>query len=181
LELTALLELLDDVGAAYELALHKDLRDRRPTGDRRQLLPDRRIRQDVDRRHRRPGATQRLQRTVGVPAHDDRRRALHEEGDVGAVDDFPDLVGVAHVAPLVSIRSSWIVPSASGVDSASYTRRCCSTSESPVNDGAETTTWKWSPPPVRSMTSSSVASGNAPSSSRRRGSVLRGSVLTHRS
>ncbi len=38
LELAALLELLDDVGAADELALDEDLRDRRPARDRRQVL-----------------------------------------------------------------------------------------------------------------------------------------------
>src|SRR5262249_23042819 len=81
LELAAVLELYDDMGAADELALHEHLRDRRQAGDRRQLLPDRRIRQNVDRRHRCTGAAQRLQRAVGVPAHDERRRALHEEGD----------------------------------------------------------------------------------------------------
>src|SRR5579862_2869151 len=64
-----------------------------------------------------------------------------------------------------------MVPSARGSASAWYTRRCCSTSERPPSDGAVTTTWKWSPPPVRSITSSSVASGNADSSKARSGSV----------
>src|SRR6185312_4459014 len=99
---------------------------------------------------------------------------LHEEGHVRPFDDVLDLVGVAHGVPFVLIRSSWMVPSASGAASAWYTRRCCSTSDRPESDGAVTTTWKWSPPPVRSVTSSSVASGNAPWSSVRSGSVLMG-------
>ena len=32
------------------------------------------------------------------------------------VDDFLDLVGVAHAAPFVLMRSSWMVPSPSGAD-----------------------------------------------------------------
>ena len=56
LKLTACLELFDDVGAADQLALDEDLRDRRPAGDRCQLLADCRIRQHVDRGHGRTGA-----------------------------------------------------------------------------------------------------------------------------
>src|SRR5581483_3919859 len=142
LELAALLELFDDVGAADELALDEDLRDRRPAGDRREILADLGVGQDVDRGHGRARAPKRFERPAGVAAHDKRRCALHEERDVGAVDDVLDLVGVAHAEPFVLMRSSWMVPSASGVASASYTRRCCSTSESPPRDGAVTTTWK---------------------------------------
>src|SRR5438093_6672286 len=40
LQLSRALELLDDVGAAYELALDEDLGDRRPAGHRRQILAD---------------------------------------------------------------------------------------------------------------------------------------------
>src|SRR4029079_3538278 len=63
-ELTALLELLDDVGAADELSLDAHLRDRRPAGDRGQLLPDLRIGKDVDRCHGRTGPAKRLERAV---------------------------------------------------------------------------------------------------------------------
>ena len=42
---------------------------------------DRRIREDVDRRHRRAGLAERPQRTIGVAAHDELRRPLHEHGD----------------------------------------------------------------------------------------------------
>src|ERR1044072_4095466 len=45
-----------------------------------------------------------------------------------------------------------MVPSASGVASASYTRRCCSTRERPSKRELAHVTWKWSPPPVRSST-----------------------------
>src|ERR1044072_832279 len=48
-----------------------------------------------------------------------------------------------------------MVPSASGVARASYTRRCCSTSERPSKRELATVTWKWSPPPVRSSTETS--------------------------
>src|SRR5436309_5682578 len=79
LQLAALGELLDDVGAADQLAADEDLRDRRPARDRGELLADRRVGQDVDRRHRRPRAPEGIERTRGVPAHDELRRALHEE------------------------------------------------------------------------------------------------------
>src|SRR5690349_24538131 len=49
LELAGGLELLDDVGAADQLALHEHLWDRRPAGDRRKLLANQRIGKDVDR------------------------------------------------------------------------------------------------------------------------------------
>src|SRR5919197_1842956 len=54
-----------------------------------------------------------------------------------------------------------MVPSARGSARASFTSRCWSRSESPLKRGLVTATWKWSPPPVRSSTRSSVASGNA--------------------
>src|SRR5581483_2239174 len=59
LELTRLLELLDDVRAAEQLPLDEHLRDRRPARLRGELLPDRRVGQDVDGRHRpaRPSAS----------------------------------------------------------------------------------------------------------------------------
>ena len=66
-----------------------------------------------------------------------------------------------------------MVPSASGAASARLTRRCCSTSESPSNDPLWTLTWKWSPPPVRSSTST-LPSGNACSRSARITSVAIG-------
>src|ERR671931_1348913 len=48
-----------------------------------------------------------------------------------------------------------MVPSASGAARASYTSRCCSTSERPSKRRLTTVTWKWSPPPVRSSTETS--------------------------
>src|SRR5581483_11865403 len=54
-----------------------------------------------------------------------------------------------------------MVPSRSGSESASFTRRCCSSSGSPAKRLLATVTWKWSPPPVRSSTLSSAASGKA--------------------
>src|SRR5919109_1789760 len=54
-----------------------------------------------------------------------------------------------------------MVPSRNGSARASFTSRCWSRSESPLKRGLVTATWKWSPPPVRSSTTSSVASGNA--------------------
>src|SRR5918912_4467331 len=54
-----------------------------------------------------------------------------------------------------------MVPSPSGPASASLMRRCWSSRESPLKLAARTVTWKWSPPPVRSSTCSSAASGNA--------------------
>src|SRR5262249_22560570 len=58
-ELSCRRQLLDDVRPADQLALEEHLGDRRPAGERRELLSDRRIGQDVDRRHRRAGLAQR--------------------------------------------------------------------------------------------------------------------------
>src|SRR5918995_3850765 len=43
LQLAARVELFDDVGAADQLALDEDLGNRRPTRQRRELLPDLRV------------------------------------------------------------------------------------------------------------------------------------------
>src|SRR5262245_1568996 len=69
LELTRRLELLHDVSAADELALDEDLRDGRPAGDGGEILADLRVGEDVDGGHRRTGAAERLECTVGVAAH----------------------------------------------------------------------------------------------------------------
>src|SRR6266540_611685 len=107
LELAALRQLLDDVSAANELAAHEDLGDRRPAGERRELLADARVGEDVDRRDRRACPAQRLERALGVPAHRELGRALHEQRHVLGLDDLLDLVRqFAHSAPLVLILSS---------------------------------------------------------------------------
>src|SRR5689334_23586152 len=76
LQLAARLELLDDVGAADELAADEHLRDRRPARERRELLADARVGKDVDGGHRRARPPQRLERAVRVAAHHELRRAL---------------------------------------------------------------------------------------------------------
>jgi len=58
-------------------------------------------------------------------------------------------------------------PSARGAARASFTRRCWSMSESPSKAVLTTVTWKWSPPPVLSWTSTDDAPGKAASSSSR--------------
>src|SRR6185503_20362364 len=88
-----------------------------------------------------------------------------EDRDGLVVDHVLDLVAERHAGPFVVVmRSSWIVPSASGAASARLTIRCCSTSETPSNASLATVTWKWSPPPVRSRTST-CPPGKAASSS----------------
>ena len=120
LQLTALEELLDDVRAADELSLDEDLWDRRPARERRELLANLRVRQDVDSRDRRARGAKCPQRAVRVAAHDELGRALHEQAHRLVLDDLLDLVAqLAHVIPLVLIRSSWIDPSPSGAASAS--------------------------------------------------------------
>src|SRR5207245_321536 len=120
LELAAPLELLDDVCAADQLAADEDLRDRRPARERREVLADLGVGQDVDGRHRGSRAAERRERALRVAAHDVLRRPLHEERERRAADHLIDLVSLlAHPLPLVVIRSSWIVPSASGAASAS--------------------------------------------------------------
>src|SRR5262245_35585837 len=171
-QVTRRLELLDDVGAADQLPADEDLRDRRPARLGRELLADRRIRKHVDCGDRRARAAERLECPQRVAAHHHLGRALHEQGDVLALDHLPDVrAQVGHHVPFVLIRNSWIVPSASGPASASLTRRCWSISESPSKRALATVTWKWSPVPVRSCTSSSDASGNASPSSVRSLSV----------
>src|ERR1700674_5369605 len=64
-----------------------------------------------------------------------------------------------------------MVPSRNGSESASFTSRRWSSRERPVKRRLATGSWKWSPPPVRSTTCSSVASGNACSSRACNGSV----------
>src|SRR5438477_10066709 len=90
LQLAVLGELLDDVGAADQLAADEDLRDRRPAREGRQLLPDARVGKDVDGGHGCAGLTKRTQRPVGVPAHHVLRRALHEERHRLVLDDLLD-------------------------------------------------------------------------------------------
>ena len=52
-QLAGLVDLGHDVGAADQLALHEELRDRRPVRERGELLADPRVGQDVDRGERR--------------------------------------------------------------------------------------------------------------------------------
>src|SRR5690606_367451 len=113
-------------------------------------------------RDRRTGLPERLERPQRVAARRSLGGALHEDGDRLGVDHLLDLLAERHAVPFVWIRSSWIVPSASGAASARFTSRCCSTSESPSKAVAVTATWKWSPPPVRSTTST-AAPGKASS------------------
>jgi predicted dithiol-disulfide oxidoreductase (DUF899 family) len=96
LELAGLRQLLRDVGAADQLAADEDLRDRRPAGERRELLADLRVGEDVDSCHWRARAAQRFQRPRRVPAHGPLRRALHEQGHRLVRDDLLDLL--AHLA-----------------------------------------------------------------------------------
>jgi monothiol glutaredoxin len=128
----------------------------------RELLTDRRIGEDVHCSDGCAGLAKRAKRAVGVAAHDELRRALHEERNRLVLDDVLDRVlQLAHEVPLVLIRSSWMVPSRKGSASAALTRRCWSRSDRPSKRGLVTITWKWSPPPVRSSTRSSSAPGNA--------------------
>src|SRR5205823_8555966 len=134
-----------------------------PARHLRQLLADRRVREDVHGRHGCARRPQRLERPARVAAHHELWCALHEQHDLLVLDHVLDpFAQLGHVVPLVLIRSSWMVPSRSGSASASLTSRCCSSSGKPSKRGLSTVTWKWSPPPVRSSTRSSAASGNAP-------------------
>src|SRR5262245_60510518 len=118
LELSRRRELLDDVCASDELALDEDLRDRRPPGERGQLLAEARVGEDVDGGDRSPGGAERRERALRVAAGDEARRSLHEQGHGLGLDDVGDLVAERHWVPFVLIRSSWIEPSASGAASA---------------------------------------------------------------
>src|SRR5690242_10098123 len=109
LQLAGLVHLHDDVAAADELAVDEQLRDRRPVGKCRELLPNPRIREDV---HRGKGLPKRLQsgdrpcrettgRLVGV--------ALHEENHWVLVDCALNRVAhrvIAHV--LSSLSEAWV-------------------------------------------------------------------------
>src|SRR5207248_10767990 len=120
LEVAGCGQLLDDVRPTDELALDEDLRDRRPARKGRELLAEARIREDVDRGHRRAGRTEGGEGALRVAARDEARGALHEEGHGLGLDDPADLVSkVGHAGPFVLMRSSWMVPSASGAARAS--------------------------------------------------------------
>src|SRR3954451_20499464 len=91
-QLAGLVHLGDDVAAADQLALDEELRDRRPVRQRRQLLPDPRVGQDVDGGERRAGRLQRLDRAHGEAARRHLGRALHEEDDLVVADRLGDRV-----------------------------------------------------------------------------------------
>ena len=78
-ELARLVHLGDDVAATDELAVDEQLRDRRPAGDRRELLADPRIGKDVDRRERLVQRLKRGDRARREAAAGGLRGALHEE------------------------------------------------------------------------------------------------------
>src|SRR5207244_12248228 len=80
LELARLRQLLRDVGATDQLATDEHLRDRRPAGERRQLLADPWVGEDVDGGDRSARPAQRLERTQRGPAPDPLPRPPHEQG-----------------------------------------------------------------------------------------------------
>src|SRR5439155_6707738 len=135
-ELPTCAELFGDVGAADQLAVDEDLRNGRPARDRGQLPTDGRIRKDVNSREGGARFTQIAQGPVGVPAHHELRRTLHEEGHGLVLDYLLDaLAQLGHSLPFVLIRNSWMVPSRRGSARASFTRRCWSRSVSPSKRG----------------------------------------------
>src|SRR3954451_1619140 len=91
-QLAALVHLADDVAAADELAVDEELRDRRPARQRRQLLADARVGQDVDRGERRAGGLQGRDGAGGGAARRHLGRALHEEDDAVLADRLGDRV-----------------------------------------------------------------------------------------
>ena len=85
-----------------------------------ELLADGRVGQYVDRGEGRADGAKSLERPLGVAAHALFVGALDEGDDGLGVDRLLDPVAqVAHASPRVVMRSSWIVPSASGSASAS--------------------------------------------------------------
>src|SRR6476469_9243489 len=130
--------LLGDVRTADQLALDEHLRDRRPLAEGAELLPDPRVGEHVDGGDRRAGLPQRLQRTHRVAACGRLGSSLDEDDDRLGVDHLLDLIlqrCSAHAVPFVRMRSSWMVPSASGAASAALTSLCCWISGSPLNAG----------------------------------------------
>ncbi len=91
LELTARRQFLDDVGPADQLAFDEDLRNRRPTRERGELLAEARVGEDVDGRDRCARAAKRRERALRVAACGEGGRPLHEEGDGLGLDDLLDL------------------------------------------------------------------------------------------
>src|ERR1700694_4333299 len=68
LQLSVRGQLLDDVRATDELALDEDLRNRRPARERRELLAETRVGEDVDRGHGRARTPKRRQCALRVAA-----------------------------------------------------------------------------------------------------------------
>src|SRR4051794_13233969 len=116
-QLAGLVHLGDDVAAADELAVHEQLRDRRPVRDRRELLADARVGQDVERRVAHAERVQRARRPHREAARGLLGRALHEEHHLVLVDrvlqEVADLL-VRHALLLpgvdVLIERAWIGP-----------------------------------------------------------------------
>src|SRR3954447_10528314 len=123
-ELARLIHLGHDVAAADQLPLHEQLRDRRPVGDGRQLLPDARVGEDVDGGE---GRAERVERGHGArreAAARLLRRPLHEEDHLVFADrvgnGVPD--GIARIghyySALVTRDRAWIGPPISGPNTA---------------------------------------------------------------
>src|SRR5690606_21680615 len=95
-QFTRLVQLERDVAAADELAVHEQLRERRPIGKTRQVRADLRIFEHVDRMVFRVDRLQDLRRATGEAAHRELRRSLHEQHDGVALHRLPDTFDDIH-------------------------------------------------------------------------------------
>ena len=121
-QLAGLVHLRDDVAAADQLALDEQLGDRRPVGDRGELLADARVGEDVDGGVLRAEGLEGRRGARGEPAHRPLGRALHEEDDLVVSDRVLDgvadgVLGHVHSA-LVSRERAWMGPPMSAPNTA---------------------------------------------------------------
>src|SRR6187551_1164775 len=97
LQLAALEHFHHDVGAANELAVDVQLRDRRPVAVRLDALPDVRILEHVDRLEGHGQMLKDRDRPAREAALREKLGALHEKDHLIAADDLVDpLSGVSH-------------------------------------------------------------------------------------
>jgi len=90
LQLATLEHLHHDVGAANELTLHIELRNRRPIGIFLDAGPDLRVLKDVDRLVLRAETLEDGYSAALKAALGEERGALHEKHDVVPLDDVAD-------------------------------------------------------------------------------------------
>lgn len=96
LELSGLIHAEDDVTAAYQFAVDKHLRERRPFGVLRQVLSVSGLREDVNMMERGAARFERLYGPHRKSALRKLRSSLHEDNDSMGAEHIFDLIDWVH-------------------------------------------------------------------------------------